>query len=119
MFRAPSQAGLPGFEFMLDDVPASPGQIARHLGIQESTLKTYRRTGSAPRSVQLALFWETQWGRSAADVETANAMAAHRGHAQALQAHQARMAGVIWRLEVELQRDSGTRPANLPLWKVG
>jgi hypothetical protein len=119
MFRAPSQAGLPGLHFMLDDLHATPKQIATHLGIKESTLATYKRTGNAPRAVQLALFWETQWGRSAADVEAANAAAVHAREARALQAHQARMAGVIWRLEVELDRTTGGRPANLPIWKWG
>ena len=119
MFRAPSQAGLPGLDFMLADLPATPKQIAGHLGIAESTLATYKRTGNAPRAVQLALFWETRWGRSAADVEASNAAATHAGHARRLQDHLGRMAGVVWQLELELDRQQDGRPANLPLWRVG
>ncbi len=119
MFRAPSQAGLPGLVTMLDDLPADTRQIARHIGIQESTLKTYKRTGNAPRSVQLALFWETRWGRSAADCEAANAASTYASEARRLQEHQTRMAGTIWRLEVELDRQQAGRPANLPIWRWG
>lgn len=118
MFRAPGHAGLPPVSMMLDDIHADDRQIARYLGVAESTLKTYRRTGNAPRSVQLALFWETKWGRSSADVEAANYAQVQHGHAQALQGHVGRLAGVVWRLELELSKDSDTRPANLPIFRV-
>jgi hypothetical protein len=104
---------------MLDDIPATTAQIARHLGIKESTLKTYRRTGQAPRPVMLALFWETQWGRSAADTEAHNAVTVHQGQAQRLQEHQGRMAGIIWGLQMELDRHQDARPANIPIFNVG
>lgn len=122
MFRAPTQAGLPGIDTMLDDIPATRQQIARHLGISESTLATYKRTGNAPRAVMLALFWETRWGRSAADCEAANFGQVHHAQAKALQAHCGRLAGIIWRLEMELQqaaRTGGAVPANLPVFRMG
>jgi hypothetical protein len=119
MFRSPSFAGLPSFETMLADIPATAAQVARHLGIKESTLKTYKRTGNAPRAVMLALFWETRWGRSAADVEAANAATTSTAHAARLTEHQARLAGAIWRLEVELDRTQAGKPANLPIWRWG
>lgn len=122
MFRAPSMAGLPSIATMLDDIPASTAQIARHLGIQESTLKTYQRTGNAPRAILLALFWETRWGRSAADVDAHNTATLYARQARSLQDHQARMAGIIWRLELELDREyrhQAGRPANLPVWRWG
>ncbi len=122
MFRSPTGAGLPALQTMLDDIPATPEQVARHLGIKPSTLATYRRKGTAPRSVMLALFWETRWGRSIADTEAANYAQVQRSHAQALQSHVGRMAGAIWRLEVELEREKAGqpgKPANLPLWRFG
>lgn len=119
MYRAPSHAGLPSFATMLEDVPGTPAQVARHLGIKESTLKTYKRTGNAPRGVMLALFWETRWGRSAADVEASNAAATYGAQTARLTEHQARMAGAIWRLEVELDRTQAGKPANLPIWRWG
>lgn len=120
MFRSPSGAGLPPFDVMLDDVHATPKQIARHLGISEATLAKYRRTGNAPRATMLALFWETRWGRAAADVEAHNAAVVSAGEARALRDHQKRLAGVIWRLEQELA-SAGQHggAANLPVWRVG
>ena len=72
MFRSPSMAGLPSLETMLQDLPANLNQTARHLGISLQTLKKYSKAGQAPRVVLLALFWETRWGRSAANTEAAN-----------------------------------------------
>ena len=120
MFRSPSGAGLPHIETMLDDLSHyTMRQIAAHLGIKESTLKTYKRQGGAPRAVMLALFWETKWGRSAADVEAFNAATAATGEARSLRDHQARLAGIIWRLEMDMDRHQDGRPANLPVFAVG
>lgn len=70
MFRTPRQ--LPPFDWMVSDIPASNAQIARHLGLATSTIDHYCRTLQVPRTVQLAVFWETQWGRSTANAEAAN-----------------------------------------------
>ena len=118
MFRAPSLAGLPGFSTMLQDLPASPSQIAKHIGVAESTLTTYSRTGNAPRAVMLALFWETRWGRSAADTEAANWGAMYYRDAMMSKRELERMAGIVARLEQELSQGSGSRPANLPIFRV-
>lgn len=121
MFRSPSSAGLPHITTMLDDIPASLDQVARHLGIQTSTLKKYKRQGGAPRAIMLALFWETKWGRSAADTEAANAAQVFRSETKSIQAHAGRLAGIVWRLELELShaQKSGHGAANLPVWRVG
>lgn len=122
MFRSPSGAGLPHIDTMLDDLSHyTQRQIAAHLGIAESTLKAYRRQGGAPRPVMLALFWETKWGRSAADTEAFNAARVATGESQSLKAHQARLAGIIWKLELELSREAawGWRSANVPVFAVG
>ena len=121
MFRSPSRAGLPPFDFMVDDIPASSEEIARHLGISTRTLQNYLRSGTAPRSVCLALFWETRWGRSAADTEAANWGALHyRGHMIA-QRELERLSGQIERLEVELSlayTKGAAVAANAPVWRV-
>lgn len=57
---------------MLRDVPFGVAQVARHLGITVPTVEKYASTDNAPRAAMLALFWETRWGRSAADVEASN-----------------------------------------------
>jgi hypothetical protein len=104
---------------MLDDIPASPAQLAKYLGIKESTLRTYKRQGAAPLPVLRALFWETRWGRAAADQEAARFGVVHYQHAQSLQHELGRLAGIIWRLEVELARaDQRGQAANLPIWRV-
>lgn len=72
MFRAPTMAGLPPFSLMLRDVPFGVPHVARHLGVTVPTVERYARTDNAPRAAMLALFWETRWGRSAADVEASN-----------------------------------------------
>lgn len=117
MFRAPTGAGLPALDTMLNDIHATPAQIARHLGIKESTLATYRRQGGAPLPVLLALFWETRWGRSIADTEAANWAAMHYRQHKTAQRELERMAGIIARLEAELARtDHGA--ANSPVYLV-
>ena len=119
MFRSPSHAGFPGLQTMLDDLRfhATPRQIAAHLGIKESTLKSYRRAGQAPRTIMLSLFWETRWGRSAADTEAANWGALHyQGH-QLARRELERLSGVVARLEIELARHD--RAANGPVFRVG
>ena len=71
MFRAPTQT--PQLCTLLDDLQTRDlGRVARHLGIARSTLTRYRRTGNAPRLVQLALFWETRWGSSVIDCDLVN-----------------------------------------------
>ena len=121
MFRSPSRAGLPPLDFMLDDIPASLQQIARHLDISTRTLQNYRRTGAAPRAVALAIFWETRWGRSAADTEAANWGSLHYRSHMIAQRELERMGGHIERLEAELTRaytQGADMAANAPVWRV-
>lgn len=118
MFRAPSAAQLPPISMMLDDIPASSQQIARLLGVTEQTLTRYKQSGKAPRAVSLALFWETRWGRSAADCEAANYGQVHRAHAQSLQGELSRLAGVVARLEADYDKVQDLA-ANFPLYRVG
>lgn len=115
MFRAPTPAGLPPFSFMVDDIPATPAQIARHLGITTKTLQRYRATDTAPHAVRLALFFETRWGRSAADTEAHNFGQVHYRHAKALQRENAVLQSRI----VQLERERATGPgqaANTPFY---
>lgn len=105
---------------MLDDLPATSDQISVHLGIKPSTLATYRRTNQAPRAVALALFWETRWGRSAADTEAANWGALHYRSHKIAALELERMSGVILTLELELARQAGQggQAANSPVYRV-
>lgn len=113
MFRAPTQAGLPPLSFMLQDLPARRPAVARHLGITERTLTRYEAAQQAPRPILLALFWETRWGRSAADVEAHNRATVHRQHASSLGRENAALRRRIELLELELAR-ADTGAANTP-----
>ena len=63
---------LPQLLTMLDNIPASEKEIAKHLGLSLTTLKKYRRNEQAPRPVMLALFWLTSWGMGTIDAELVN-----------------------------------------------
>lgn len=122
MFQAPSQAGLPSLAVMLDEIPASPDRIAQHLGISLKTLNRYRTTGDAPRAVQLALFWETRWGRAWAHAAADNAAALHASHATTLERSNQALRRQVERLEAELadaHRHGAHTAANAPLWRFG
>ncbi len=117
MFRSPSHSGLPGLATMLDDLPASTAQVARHLDLSTVTLNKYIKTGQAPRSVMLSLFWETRWGRSAADTEAANWGAMYYRQAKSYERELQRMAGALLRLEQDLSSQPGAA-ANGSVWRV-
>lgn len=69
MFKAPVPAKLPHLHTILDNIGLSDKQVAHFLGVSPNSLNRWRRAGQAPQPVMLALFWETSWGRSAADCE--------------------------------------------------
>lgn len=117
MFRAPSSAGLPPFEMMVRDVPATPDQVARHLDITPATLRRWCAHG-APRLAQLALFFETRWGRSVADTEAANWGAVYYRKAMALERENATLRAQLLQLEMQLA-EGGAGAANAPFWRVG
>jgi hypothetical protein len=117
MFRAPPPSGLPPLTWLLHDQQANRPQVARHLGLSTRTLERYEAAQGAPRAVMLALFWESRWGRSAADAEAATAADVHRGHAAALGRENAALRRRIARLEAELQQ-AQPEAANLPFFAV-
>lgn len=116
MFRAPSQAGLPPFSVLLADLPAHPAQVARHLGLSPACLARYAAQEQAPRPVMLAMFWESRWGRSAADVDASNTAAAQFQRAEALARENAALRRYVARLEADLSAAPGQRAANAPVW---
>lgn len=104
---------------MVDDIPATPRQIALFLGISPATFSRYLATNSAPRPVLLALFWETKWGRSAADSEAHNFGVVHYNHAKTLERANAQLLRHIATLEDELARSDGSSAANSPVFQLG
>lgn len=118
MFRSPTAAGLPPFSILFHDIPASLRQISRHLGLTPATVRRYLRDDQAPRAVMLALFWESRWGRSAANCEAANFGQVHYAHAQSLQKKNQVLLDQIAQLERELGHQAGGA-ANGPIFRIG
>ena len=118
MFRAPSQANLPHLHTLLNDIHGDIDQIARYLGISASTLRKYRAQGQAPRSVMLALFWESTWDRMTADAVAFNHAAAHAALAESLKRQNKRLIKQIELLEAELAQTEG-QASNAPIYQIG
>lgn len=102
---------------MLADLPATRHQVARHLGISTVTLNRYLKANQAPRPIMLALFWETRWGRSAADTEAANWGALYFRQAKGLERENAALRRQMDLLERELASAPGA--ANSPFYRAG
>ncbi len=78
---------LPIWQTILEDLGnPPPRRIARALGLGERTVYRYCRTGEAPKVVHLALFWLTQWGRSAVNAQAENDALVACGLLRSLQA---------------------------------
>lgn len=77
---------LPIWHAILEDLgQPPPARVARVLGLGLRTIYRYNQTGQAPRVACLALFWLTQWGRSAVDAQAVNDARMAVAYAQALQ----------------------------------
>lgn len=70
--KAPVPAKLPHLHTILDNLGLPDKQVAHFLGVSTSTVKRWREAGQAPRPVILALYWETDWGRSAVACDAVN-----------------------------------------------
>lgn len=115
MFRAPSPAGIPPLKTLLDDIPATRPEVARYLGISLATLARYERQEGAPRAIMLALFWETRWGRSAADCEAANWATLQQSRVHGMERYTERLRGRIAALEAALDAQA-SQAANQPYY---
>ena len=119
MFKSPVAAQLPPFSMLYADISyATHRQISRHLGLSEATVAKYLRTENAPRSVMLAMFWESHWGMAWAHTDAYNFGKIHSEYAQALKATNERLMAHIALLEHELaSKDAGA--ANSPVFNPG
>lgn len=113
MFLAPTAAGLPPFSYLLDDLPATPRAVARHLGVSWRTMQRWIKDDQAPRAAMLALLFESRWGVSALDAKAVNDARVAHGLAGALQRENAMLRARIARLEAI--GDFGA--ANAPRWR--
>jgi hypothetical protein len=71
-------------EMMHDCGNASHHEVAKALGVCESTVRLWLKNGKAPRPAMLALFWVTQWGMSATNAEVHNLASLHMALSGAL-----------------------------------
>lgn len=118
MFRSPTRAGLPGLSVMLNDLPATLPQVARHLGLSLATLRRYCKADQAPRCVMLALFWETRFGMSIADCDAANYSRLQKLRADGLLCENRALSRKLDILERELSFGR-IGAANSPVWRLG
>ena len=67
----PRKNGLPSVIPLIDDA-GGPVEAAKYLGLAAKTVSRYYRLNEAPRSVSLALFWVSRWGRGLIEVGAQN-----------------------------------------------
>lgn len=113
LFRAPRS--LPALEALIEANPHGPDKLARYLGITPRTLARWRARGAAPRTVELALYWESFYGMQHIETDAFNAAQQSAAEAAAWKRECERLAGVVARLEREYDWGS----ANSPVFKVG
>lgn len=118
MFRAPRPAGLPHFQSIVDNIGATDEQLAKLLGMKPATIRKYRQDGQAPRTVMLALFWETTWGISAVDAEATNWARRYYTENQILKRKNDRLVKQLLTLESALSNEK-TGAANTPVFEIG
>ncbi|MES2251123.1 MAG: hypothetical protein V4645_27870 [Pseudomonadota bacterium] len=112
LFRAPRS--LPSLEALLEASPQRPEALARYLGITPRTLARWRARGAAPRTVELALYWESFYGIQHIETDAHNAACQSAAEAAAWKRECERLAGVVARLEAD--HDWGS--ANAPVFTV-
>ncbi|MEP6723990.1 MAG: hypothetical protein ABJA77_21330, partial [Variovorax sp.] len=83
----------------LNDQTEPQKNVARHLGVSLRTLQRYKVRGNAPRSVYMALWFESRWGMSALHERAFNEAVHARAWVASLERECERLRGVIRVLE--------------------
>ena len=110
---------LPPLELLISDIPLRKTQIANHLGITTRTLENYLKKQNAPRSVLLALYWETRWGKSHISAETTNYAQMNAALASSTKKCNEQLQNHIKVLEADFYHNYfNTSSANLPVWST-
>lgn len=106
---------LPYWHTIMDDLGRPPAhRVAKVLGIGVRTVYRYHQAGHAPRSVLLALFWLTSWGRNAVYTQAWNDAQVALGYVGALRADIARLEAQV----AHLAALGHTGAANDPLLRA-
>lgn len=100
MSRFLAPAHLPDYPALLEAVgnPA-PRDVAALLGVSAATERAYRAHGAAPRPQCLALYWEGAYGRDLMACDTVNEARRLYGLCEAFAQENARLRGLLQRLE--------------------
>lgn len=121
MFRAPRQ--LPTLEAMVRDIGQPTAElVAAALGVSVRTVYAWQAADQAPRPAALALFWETQWGRSVVACDAVNGERWARGHVHALEREKATLLARVAYLESVGDFGSANAPTLAPAvtsWRSG
>lgn len=102
---------LPPLRQLLDNI-GRPGahELAKAFEVPERTAASWVRKGSAPRAVLLALFWVSDWGRTAADSES-HSLAKMRGtRVPVLQGEADRLRGELARVLTHARFETANDP---------
>lgn len=108
-FLAPSAARLSPLSFLLNDQTEPQKKVARHLGVSLRTLQRYKARGNAPRSVYLALWFESRWGMSSLHEEAFNEAVQARSWVASLERECERLKDVIRLLDEDKERPAANR----------
>lgn len=109
MFKAPRQ--IPPPSVLLADIgQPPPAVIARALGVSLRTVYGWKAADQCPRPAHLAMFWESRWGQSVANVEAINGERFARGQVDALQRENAMLRARVAYLERVGRFDSANAP---------
>lgn len=119
MFLAPRR--FPPLTLLLDAVPASRAAVAAHIGVTLRTLVLWETHDTAPQAALVAIFLESNYGRSVINADMSREVVTLRGLARSLRDREDVFRGHIARLEKELaaQVQTGTGAANGPVFHVG
>jgi len=112
--RAPNK--IPPLSVMLDDIDDVKA-LARRIGVTYPLFAKYAEKDSAPRSVLLAVFWETQWGMSILHADYENETMYLRQLVGALERNLAESRRQVLLLEAQLQ-DRVYFAQNSPIAKI-
>ena len=72
MISAPKGILRPGVLKIFVSEFGGPKQVAKFLDVSERTVWRWLATGKVPRAIILALYWETQYGKSLIDSDQVN-----------------------------------------------
>lgn len=113
--KAPVPAKLPHLHTIIQNLGQPVDALAKFLDISPQTMLRYIREGQAPRPVMLALYWETDWGRSAVACDAVNWGRMQYMQAMTLERKVRELQSEIQKLRALLEKQTAGA-ANAPLY---